>query len=255
MPLVMRPYDERRMSATQPKDDAGPGSARWIGVADAQALRQAAYRRILDAAARAIERRGRFLIVLAGGSTPRAIYRMLRAAHADWSRWHAYFGDERCLPADDAGRNSRMAADAWLAHVPVPRDQVHAIPAEFGARAAALACGETLRGVGDFDLVLLGLGEDGHTASLFPGRDWGVAASAPDALAVFDAPKPPPQRVSLSATRLSRARAVLFLVEGESKRDAVKLWRAGADIPARAIRPQDGVDVLVESMLLPTAVT
>lgn len=243
------------MSATHPKDDAGPGSARWIGVADAQALRQAAYRRILDAAARAIERRGWFLIVLAGGSTPREVYRMLRGAHADWSRWQAYFGDERCLPVDDAGRNSAMTADVWLDHVPIPRDQVHAIPAEFGARAAALACGETLRGVGDFDLVLLGLGEDGHTASLFPGRDWGVAASAPDALAVFDAPKPPPQRVSLSATRLSRARAVLFLVEGESKRDAVKQWRAGAGIPARAIRPEAGVDVLVESMLLPAGVT
>jgi 6-phosphogluconolactonase len=239
------------MSAKHAQDDAGPGSARWIGVADARALRQVAYRRILDAATRAIDRRGRFLIVLAGGSTPRAIYRMLRAADADWSRWQVYFGDERCLPTDDAERNSAMAANAWLNHVPIPRDQVHVIPAELGASAAALACGETLRGVGDFDLVLLGLGEDGHTASLFPGRGWGVAASAPDALAVFDAPKPPSQRVSLSAARLSRARAVLFLVEGESKRDAVVQWRTGADIPARAIHPEAGVDVLVESMLLP----
>ena len=233
----------------------GPGSVRWIGVADAQALRQVAYRRILDAAARAIERRGRFLIVLAGGNTPRAIYRMLRAADTDWSRWQVYFGDERCLPTDDVERNNRMAADAWLNRVPVPQGQVHAIPAELGASVAALAYVETLRGVGDFDLVLLGLGEDGHTASLFPGRDWGVAASAPDALAVFDAPKPPAQRVSLSATRLSRARAVLFLVEGGSKRDAVTQWRVGADIPARAIRLEAGVDVLVESMLLPAGVS
>ena len=164
------------MSASDTQDDAGPGSMRWIGVADAAALRQVAYRRILDAAARAIERRGRFLIVLAGGNTPRGIYRMLRTADTDWSRWQVYFGDERCLPADSAERNSRMAADAWLNHVPIPQDQVHAIPAELGASAAALGYAETLRGVGDFDLVLLGLGEDGHTASLFPGRDWGVAA-------------------------------------------------------------------------------
>jgi 6-phosphogluconolactonase len=243
------------MSATHAQDDACPGSARWIGVADAQALRQAAYRRILDAATRAIGRRGRFLIVLAGGSTPREVYRMLRGADADWSRWHVYFGDERCLPAGDAERNSAMAADAWLDHVPIPREQAHVIPAELGASAAARACAETLRGVGDFDLVLLGLGEDGHTASLFPGREWGVAASAPDALAVFDAPKPPPQRVSLSATRLSRTRELLFLVEGESKRDAVKQWHVGADIPARAIHPVAGVDVLVESMLLPAGVS
>jgi len=234
-------------------DDGGPGSVHWIGVADAQAMRQVAYRRILDAARHAIQRRGRFLIVLAGGNTPREVYRMLRA-DTDWSRWQVYFGDERCLPADDAERNSSMAADAWLDHVPIPRDQVHAIPAELGASAAARAYAETLRGVGDFDFVLLGLGEDGHTASLFPGRDWGIAADAPDALPVFDAPKPPPQRVSLSATRLSRTRGVLFLVAGEAKRGAVAQWRSGADMPARAIQPETGVDVLVESMLLPVGV-
>jgi len=230
---------------------AGAQRVRWIGVADAAALRDVAYRRILDAAARAIRQRGRFLIVLAGGNTPRCIYRTLRAADTDWSRWHLYFGDERCLPAGDAERNSRMAADAWLNHVPIPQDLVHAIPAELGASSAALVYTKTLRSVGDFDLVLLGLGEDGHTASLFPGHDWGVAANAPDALAVFNAPKPPPQRVSLSAARLSRTRELLFLVAGESKRDALRQWHMAADIPASAVHPQTGVDVLVESRLLP----
>ncbi len=226
-----------------------PCGERWIRVADVLELRQVAYRRILDAAARAIKRHGRFLIVLAGGSTPRAVYRMLRTG-TDWSRWHVYFGDERCLPVGDAGRNDTMAADAWLDHVPIPRDHVHAIPTELGANGAALAYAGTLHGVGVFDLVLLGLGEDGHTASLFPGRDRGVTESAPDVLAVFDAPKPPPQRVSLSATRLGRTRELLFLVAGEAKRDAVTQWRMGADIPARAIRPETGVDVLVESTLM-----
>jgi 6-phosphogluconolactonase len=109
---------------------------------------------------------------------------------------------------------------------------------------------EALRTVGEFDLVLLGLGEDGHTASLFPGHEWGTAPGSPDVLAVFDAPKPPQQRVSLSAARLSRARQVIFLVSGESKREAVAEWRAGKNIPARAIVPTAGVDVLVESALL-----
>ncbi len=123
-------------------------------------------------------------------------------------------------------------------------------PAERGVVHAARAYAETLRGVGAFDLVLLGLGDDGHTASLFPGRDPGLGENAPDALAVLDAPKPPPHRVSLSARRLSRARAVLFLVAGEAKRSAIEQWHAGADIPARAIQPRAGVDVLVEAMLL-----
>jgi 6-phosphogluconolactonase len=230
--------------------DAGDAAVRWIGVADAAALRLAAHQRIVDAAARAIAQRGEFLIVLAGGNTPRGVYRKLRTARTDWSRWRLYFGDERCLPANHSGRNNRMAADAWLSHVPIAQDHVHAIPAELGAGAAALAYAKTLRRVGDFDLVLLGLGEDGHTASLFPDHDLGTAPDAPDALAVSDAPKPPPERVSLSAARLSRAREVLFLVEGEAKRDAVARWRAGEPLPAAAIRPTAGVDVLLESALL-----
>jgi 6-phosphogluconolactonase len=225
------------------------GGTRWIEVADAAALRQAAYERIVAAAARAIEARRAFLICLAGGNTPRGVYGMLREADTDWSRWEVYFGDERCAPASDAERNSTMASETWLDHVAIPRDRIHAIPAELGATAGAHDYSETLRGIGDFDLVLLGLGEDGHTASLFPGHDWGVAADSPDALAVFDAPKPPPQRVSLSASRLSRAREVLFLVEGESKHDAVIQWRSGANIPALAIRPPSGVDVYVSTNL------
>lgn len=237
------------MSSAWPDDTA----VRWHAVANVAAMRDSACRRILDAAADAIQRRGRFTIVLAGGNTPQGVYRMLRDADADWSCWQVYFGDERCVPTGDPERNSRMAAEAWLDHVAIPANQVHALPAERGAQAAAHDYAKTLRNVGDFDLVLLGLGEDGHTASLFPNHDWGAGADTADALAVFDAPKPPPQRVSLSARRLSRARAVLFLVTGEPKRDAVKRWRADADIPACAIHPPAGVDVLVEAMLLPAA--
>lgn len=227
---------------------------RWHPVADAAALQQAAYRWILDASARAIAARGRFSIVLAGGNTPRGVYAMLRDIDTDWSSWDIWFGDERCALPDDPDRNSMMARAAWLDHVAIPPERIHAIPAELGADAAAHAYAEALDATGDFDLVLLGLGEDGHTASLFPGHDIGVAPNAPDALAVFDAPKPPPQRVSLSASRLGRARQVLFLVEGKSKRDAVARWRGGAAIPARAIQPEHGVDVLVEAaLLLPAA--
>ncbi len=114
---------------------------------------------------------------------------------------------------------------------------MHAIPGELGAAAAASAYADTLRDIGDFDMVLLGLGEDGHTASLFPDHDWGVADGAPDTIAIPDAPKPPPERVSLSAARLSRAQSVLFLVEGGSKLDAIARWRAGAPALPRAGDP------------------
>jgi 6-phosphogluconolactonase len=223
---------------------------RWHAVSDERALQQAAMEAILAGAAKAIHERGQFLLVLAGGNTPREIYRGLCAAPTDWSAWHIYFGDERCLPPADPARNSRMAAEVWLDRVPIPPFQLHPIPGELGASQASRIHAETLRAVGDFDLVLLGLGEDGHTASLFPGHEWGTAPGSPDTLAVFDAPKPPSQRVSLSAARLSRARRVIFLVSGESKHKAVAEWRAGKDIPARAIMPTAGVDVLVESALL-----
>ena len=203
--------------------------------------------RILEAAARAVQERGRFLIVLAGGNTPRGAYEQLRTAQADWSRWQVYFGDERCVPSDDDARNSRMAASAWLDHVPIPRDQRHEMAAELGAADAARLYNLTLAGAGDFDLVLLGLGDDGHTGSLFPGHPLGAQPSSPDVLAVFDAPKPPPQRVTLSAARFSRARQTFFLVAGEDKRDAVVRWAAGETIPAAWIRPPAGVDVFVDA--------
>jgi 6-phosphogluconolactonase len=219
-------------------------------MADVESLSRTACQRVVNAAARAIAERGSFLIVVAGGKTPRITYHLLCGADTDWSKWRVYFGDERCLPADDGERNSRMATEAWLSRVPIPQGCVHSIPAERGAKPAARDYAQTLAGIGDFDLVLLGLGADGHTASLFPGHDLGAAPDAPDVLAILDSPKPPAQRVSLSASRLSRARDALFLVAGESKRGAVARWRAGAEIPARAIRPRTSVEVLVESMLL-----
>jgi 6-phosphogluconolactonase len=243
-------------AAMAPVDSSHDQLCRWHLASNERALQQAAIESILASATHAIRERGQFHCVLAGGNTPREIYRGLGAARTNWPAWRIYFGDERCLPPSDSARNSRMAAEVWLDCVPIPPRQVHAIPAESGASQAARMYGATLQAVGAFDLVLLGLGEDGHTASLFPAHEWGTAPDSPDTLAVFDAPKPPRERVSLSAARLSRARQVIFLVSGESKHCAVAAWRAGKDIPARAIMPAAGVDVLVESALLaPLAVT
>lgn len=223
---------------------------RWYLFSSVQSLQTEALSMIARAAEQALTDTGAFHVVLSGGDTPRALYKRLRALKTNWAAWHIYFSDERCLPAIDPKRNSTMARDAWLNHVPVPQKQVYAIPTEMGAKAAAAAYSATLQQVGEFDLVLLGLGEDGHTASLFPGNDWGQGADSPVALPIFDAPKAPAERVSLSAWRLSQAKQVLFLVTGESKHEAVMNWRAGANIPARAIIPLHGVDVLAESVLL-----
>lgn len=194
----------------------------------------------------ALSTHGAFHLVLAGGSTPGRVYQALAAKARDWSRWHVWYGDERCLPCGHPERNSTLAEQTWLKRVALPGANIRVIPAELGAVAGAEAYARLLDGMCQFDLVLLGLGEDGHTASLFPGHAWGDSADAPDALPVFDAPKPPAERISLSARRLSAARQVLFLATGKGKQAAVVAWRNGVAIPASAIRPQAGVDVLLD---------
>ncbi|HKB59132.1 MAG TPA: 6-phosphogluconolactonase [Gallionellaceae bacterium] len=222
-----------------------PQVCRWHTFGSDPAFHEAARDFILGAAANAISERGAFIVVLAGGNTPRSVYRLLRDARTEWRAWHVYFGDERCLPPGDPARNSRMAQEEWLGQVAIPGAQIHPIPAERGAASAAEVYSAELAAVGTFDLVILGLGEDGHTASLFPGGDWEAATNLPAAIAVHNAPKPPAERVSLSPQRLSQSRAAAFLVQGEGKRMALDKWRTGATLPASAIRPPSGVDVFL----------
>ncbi len=213
---------------------------RWQSFEHVEDLRHFVCHAIVKAANKAIAEHGSFLIVLAGGNTPRSVYRLLRNEPMAWSKWHIYHGDERCLPRDHVERNSLMAEQAWLKHVGIPASQIHDIPAELGNVEGAKAYTKTLSGVRAFDVVLLGLGEDGHTASLFP--DQAVDNSA-DAVPVFNSPKPPADRVTMSQQRLNNASNVLFLVTGAGKQEAVDNWRRGVAIPATLIEPPNGVDV------------
>ena len=220
-------------------------SLRWHLLEDAEAVAREASRRILNAAALAIAERGCFRIVLAGGRTPEQAYRLLAAADSDWARWEIYYGDERCLPENSPERNSLMVSRVWLDHVPIPADQVHPIPAQLGPVEAARRYAAQVAAALPFDLVLLGLGEDGHTASLFPdqphpGNDL--------VQAVFAAPKPPPERVSLSVHALSNTHELLVLVTGAGKRAAVAAWRRGARLPIGQLHPVAGIDVLIDRL-------
>ena len=216
---------------------------RWHVLEDANAVAAEAARRVLVAAERAIVEADLFRIVLAGGRTPRRMHGLLARAATDWSRWQIYFGDERCLPPDHDERNSKAAALAWLDRVPIPPQSIHPIPGELGADAATLAYAPLVSAALPFDLVTLGMGEDGHTASLFPGQ-----AQPAEALvhAVHHAPKPPPERVSLSARALSRAGEILILVTGAGKREALAAWRNGKALPVATIGVETPVDVLLD---------
>lgn len=202
---------------------------------------------VAEQAREALAARSRYLIVLAGGETPRKLYERLRELETDWSRWEIFFGDERCLPRGDPARNDAMASSAWLAQVAIPREQIHSIPAELGPDAGAEAYARVLAHVGRFDTTLLGVGEDGHTASLFPGRPSGAEVGSPDVLAVRGAPKPPPERVSLSARRLAAAAHVELLALGAGKRDALRRLRAGEHLPVAEIVPGTALGVWADA--------
>ena len=225
----------------------------WRVFDDVGALVSALAEALCDQADAAIAARGVFHLVLAGGNTPRVLYAELARRGAGDARWHVWYGDERCLPADHSERNSFMAEAVWLGASAIPPGNRRPMPAEAGAAPAATAYAAWLADVGEFDLVLLGMGEDGHTASLFPGHDWGAAQDSPAALAVFDAPKPPPERVSLSAARLSRSARVWFAVTGQGKRDALRRWRDGAVLPAAQVRGRLETLLWLDAAALPHA--
>ncbi len=157
-------------------------------------------------------------LVLAGGSTPRRAYQLLAGRDLPWGRVAVLFGDERCVPPDDPESNYRMAHEELLDRV--HPGSVHRMPAELGADAGASLYQPVVRSLSPLDLVLLGMGPDGHTASLFPGGAELEAAGY--AVAVHDARKPPPERVSLTLRALREARRVVVLVTGADKAEGLR---------------------------------
>jgi 6-phosphogluconolactonase len=200
---------------------------------DLEMLGAAVAQRIAELAAQAIAARGAFHLVLAGGETVRRCYEKLRHLPVDWEHVQVYFGDERCVPAGDVQRNDRMARETLLEHIAIPPDNIHAIQAELGAREAAARYEAVLKKAARLDLVLLGMGEDGHTASLFPGNP--AADSMAAAVPVFDAPKPPAERVSLGMGTLNAACHKIFMAAGAGKRDPLARILRGEPLPAARI--------------------
>ena len=187
-----------------------------------------------------------FTIALPGGSTPRGLFRLLAESpyttRINWGRLQLFWTDERCVPPDDPRSNYRMAAEELLERIPIPTGNIHRIHGEDAPEAAARAYAAEIRSVlgnrRGFDLVLLGVGVDGHTASLFPGDD---ALDTVEQLAVaVHRPPPEPPRVTLTLAALRWAHELLFLVTGKEKRSVLRRLDAGEDLPAARIRPEEG---------------
>lgn len=221
--------------------------------ADPEALAEGAAVEVRRAAREAMEERGVCSLVLAGGSTPRRLYRKLAEepcrSEIDWSAIRVFFGDERSVPPDDPASNYAMARATLLSRVPIEERNVHRIAGELKPGRAAIRYEEELRRATGaelprFDLVVLGMGTDGHTASLFPGTP---KLLDEERLAIATvSPCPPRDRVTLTLRALNAARGVMFLVQGAEKSHVLgEVLAAGAAdpasrLPAASVRPKDG---------------
>jgi 6-phosphogluconolactonase len=208
---------------------------------------------------------GAFAVCLSGGSTPRRLYECLAAAKISscvpWGRTHWFWGDERFVPPDHRDSNCRMARDAFLSLVPIPEGNIHPVPTEgMSPEQAAVAYEATLRRFYGadvlapdrplFDVTLLGIGEDGHTASLFPGRPalqemrrWVVAVSGETSEA----------RITLTYPALDSSRDLAFVATGQRKRDVVARAKAGdRTIPAAIVRPVGRLHWFTDSAAAPS---
>lgn len=215
-------------------------------------LARAAAVHFMEVASCALLDRGQFSVALAGGSTPVAAYALLASVPLDWGNIHIFWGDERCVPPDDPESNYRMALRTFLEKVDMPQGNIHRVPTELPPVEAAAAYEQELRSFFSqanlpvFDLVLLGLGEDGHIASLFPGapeleerQRWVVSVEH------RQPPLPLVDRVTLTLPVINAARQVTFLVSGEGK--AQRLARVlaspeseNAALPAQLVQPERG---------------
>jgi len=225
---------------------------------DLEAVSRAALEELLRVMRDAIDERGRFAIALAGGHTPAKLYALWahgesQGAHTPWNQVHLFWGDERFVPYTDPLSNYRMAGETLIAHVPIPAGNVHPMPGpeDFGTpdEAAEDYEAEMRRFFGSappaFDVQLLGLGVEGHTASLFPGSP--VLREQERWVAAVEAPAKPPERLTLTPVVLNQARSTFFLVSGADKRKIIQALRTEPEsqpsqYPAGMIEP--GGDVL-----------
>ena len=225
-----------------------------ITLRDREAVAREAADRWVHIARAAVEARGEFTIALSGGSTPRPLYVLMASEpwvnQAPWAETHVFWGDERRVPPSDPDSNYKMAYDTLLQHVPIPQEQIYRMDGEKLSRVAARDYEYTLqrhfnlkrREQPRFDLILLGMGSDGHVASIFPGTR---AVSDLSAMVLaYEVPKLRAERITLTLPVINHARNILILVAGEDKAEALYEGLHGAyrpsTYPVQAVQPADG---------------
>lgn len=205
----------------------------WHIYPDNEQLAQAISEFLIEAISQVLQAQPRCNIALPGGNTPAPILAALAKQNLPWEQIHWYLGDERCYPVNHAERNDTMIRQALWSQLPVSDDHFHPIPTELGPEQAAQQYSDEIRHSGGMDIVFLGMGEDGHTASLFPGNP--ALEKTEPAVPVYQSPKPPNERVSLSIPSLSQATFKIVLTTGSGKHPAINQIKAGEALPINRI--------------------
>jgi len=184
-----------------------------------------------------LQTKSRCNIVLTGGNTPAQCLKIVAKSDLSWNKIHWYLGDERCYPLGHEDRNDTMIKKNIWSLINSPEENNHPIPAELGAEEAATLYSNEIEKSGGLDIVLLGMGEDGHTASLFPENK--ALEKEQIAVAVYNSPKAPDERVSLSLGTLKSSQYKMVLALGEGKRDAIQKIKAGETLPINRLGSLD----------------
>jgi 6-phosphogluconolactonase len=203
----------------------------WFVRDEFDAASKAAAEFIAEKIASSLQQRGLCHVVLPGGNTPAVCLGYLAEKKLQWDRVHWYLGDERCLPQGHAERNDLMLEKYFWSRL--PHANAHPIPAELGAEIAAERYREVISAVDGFDIAVLGMGEDGHTASLFPHNK--ALNDRRSVVPIYDSPKPPAERVSLSVATLKTARCRIVLASGAGKADVIARIKKGEALPINSI--------------------
>ena len=207
---------------------------------DAEAVAQAATDYLFQQIKNCVAEKGQCHVVLPGGTTPARCLELLAEKSLPWEKIHWYPGDERCYPVGHAERNDTMILAKLFSKQPVSSQtgaskNFHAIPAELGPEQGAESYAALLDAAGEIDLVVLGMGEDGHTASLFPGN--AALEDMRSAVPVYDAPKPPGERISLGMNVLRNAGECIVIATGKNKQEALNRLKQGEVFPVGMVEP------------------
>ncbi len=224
---------------------------------------------VADLSAQALAARGRFTVAISGGSMPKVLGAGLatepQRSRIDWTAWHVFWADERCVPLDHEQSNYLGAKRHFFDRIAIPDNQIYTPDASLDPDAAAHAYQANIAAVlpttpdgwPRFDLILLGMGEDGHTASLFPGHPL-LNETSRWVAPIFDSPKPPPERITLTLPVINQAANVAFITTGAGKADALRrIWEPEDEsLPAGRVQPEDGtlhwfVDEAAAAKLMP----